>query len=100
MVIARPTPAPIFKASRRERSPKCLAMGSPESSSLDDRRVPFAGQVHRSSGNPSRPLSPVAFAVRVVYSPLIQRGKGMLDPEGGVVRGTLDVLILKALSWG
>ena len=24
----------------------------------------------------------------------------MLDPEGGVVRGTLDVLILKALSWG
>lgn len=24
----------------------------------------------------------------------------MLDSEGGVVRGTLDVLILKALSWG
>ncbi|CAG0984855.1 hypothetical protein ARNL5_02780 [Anaerolineae bacterium] len=24
----------------------------------------------------------------------------MLDPEGGLVRGTLDVLILKALSWG
>ena len=24
----------------------------------------------------------------------------MLDPEGGVVRGTLDVLVLKALSWG
>ncbi|HVZ48909.1 MAG TPA: PadR family transcriptional regulator [Gemmatimonadaceae bacterium] len=24
----------------------------------------------------------------------------MLDTEGGVVRGTLDVLILKALSWG
>ena len=24
----------------------------------------------------------------------------MLDPDGGVVRGTLDVLILKALSWG
>ena len=24
----------------------------------------------------------------------------MVDPEGGIVRGTLDVLILKALSWG
>jgi PadR family transcriptional regulator, regulatory protein PadR len=24
----------------------------------------------------------------------------MLDPDGGIVRGTLDVLILKALSWG
>jgi transcriptional regulator len=24
----------------------------------------------------------------------------MLDSDGGVVRGTLDVLILKALSWG
>jgi transcriptional regulator len=24
----------------------------------------------------------------------------MLNPEGGLVRGTLDVLILKALSWG
>ena len=24
----------------------------------------------------------------------------MLDPEGGLVRGTLDVLILKAVSWG
>jgi PadR family transcriptional regulator len=24
----------------------------------------------------------------------------MLDPEGGLVRGTLDLLILKALSWG
>ena len=24
----------------------------------------------------------------------------MIDPEGGLVRGTLDVLILKALSWG
>ena len=24
----------------------------------------------------------------------------MLDPDGGLVRGTLDVLILKALSWG
>ena len=24
----------------------------------------------------------------------------MLDPDGGVLRGTLDVLILKALSWG
>jgi PadR family transcriptional regulator len=23
----------------------------------------------------------------------------MLDPDGGVVRGTLDVLILKSLSW-
>lgn len=24
----------------------------------------------------------------------------MLNPDGGLVRGTLDVLILKALSWG
>jgi len=24
----------------------------------------------------------------------------MLDPEGGLLRGTLDVLILKALTWG
>ena len=24
----------------------------------------------------------------------------MLDPDGGLVRGTLDVLVLKALSWG
>jgi transcriptional regulator len=24
----------------------------------------------------------------------------MLDPEGGLLRGTLDVLILKAVSWG
>lgn len=24
----------------------------------------------------------------------------MLEPEGGLLRGTLDVLILKALSWG
>jgi PadR family transcriptional regulator len=24
----------------------------------------------------------------------------MLDPEGGLVRGTLDVLVLKALTWG
>jgi PadR family transcriptional regulator len=24
----------------------------------------------------------------------------MLDPQGGLLRGTLDVLILKALSWG
>ena len=24
----------------------------------------------------------------------------MLDPDGGLLRGTLDVLILKALSWG
>jgi transcriptional regulator len=24
----------------------------------------------------------------------------MLEPDGGLVRGTLDVLILKALSWG
>jgi transcriptional regulator len=24
----------------------------------------------------------------------------MLDPDGGLVRGTLDVLILKAISWG
>lgn len=24
----------------------------------------------------------------------------MLDPDGGLVRGTLDVLILKAVSWG
>ena len=24
----------------------------------------------------------------------------MLDPEGGLLRGTLDVLILKSLSWG
>jgi transcriptional regulator len=24
----------------------------------------------------------------------------MLNPEGGLVRGTLDVLVLKALSWG
>jgi len=24
----------------------------------------------------------------------------MLDPNGGLVRGTLDVLVLKALSWG
>ena len=24
----------------------------------------------------------------------------MIEPEGGLVRGTLDVLILKALSWG
>ena len=24
----------------------------------------------------------------------------MLDKDGGLVRGTLDVLILKALSWG
>ena len=24
----------------------------------------------------------------------------MLDPDGGVVRGTLDVPILKAVSWG
>ncbi|MEP6571498.1 MAG: PadR family transcriptional regulator [Gemmatimonadota bacterium] len=24
----------------------------------------------------------------------------MIDPEGGLLRGTLDVLILKSLSWG
>src|SRR5437762_9999874 len=24
----------------------------------------------------------------------------MLDPDGGLIRGTLDVLVLKALSWG
>jgi PadR family transcriptional regulator, regulatory protein PadR len=24
----------------------------------------------------------------------------MLDPDGGLLRGTLDILILKALSWG
>jgi transcriptional regulator len=24
----------------------------------------------------------------------------MLEPEGGLVRGTLDVLVLKSLSWG
>jgi transcriptional regulator len=24
----------------------------------------------------------------------------MLDPDGGLVRGTLDILVLKALSWG
>jgi PadR family transcriptional regulator len=24
----------------------------------------------------------------------------MVDPDGGLLRGTLDVLILKALSWG
>ena len=24
----------------------------------------------------------------------------MLDPDGGLLRGTLDVLILKALTWG
>jgi transcriptional regulator len=24
----------------------------------------------------------------------------MVDPEGGLLRGTLDVLILKAVSWG
>ncbi|HVT40930.1 MAG TPA: PadR family transcriptional regulator [Gemmatimonadaceae bacterium] len=24
----------------------------------------------------------------------------MLDPDGGLLRGTLDVLVLKALSWG
>ena len=24
----------------------------------------------------------------------------MLDPEGGLLRGTLDVLVLKSLSWG
>ena len=24
----------------------------------------------------------------------------MLDPDGGLVRGTLDLLILKAISWG
>ena len=24
----------------------------------------------------------------------------MLDPDGGLLRGTLDVLILKAVSWG
>ena len=24
----------------------------------------------------------------------------MLDPDGGLLRGTLDVLILKAISWG
>ena len=24
----------------------------------------------------------------------------MLDPDGGLVRGTLDLLILKAVSWG
>ena len=24
----------------------------------------------------------------------------MLDPDGGLLRGTLDVLILKSLSWG
>ena len=24
----------------------------------------------------------------------------MLDPDGGLVRGTLDVLVLKSLSWG
>ncbi len=24
----------------------------------------------------------------------------MLDPDGGLIRGTLDVLILKSLSWG
>jgi transcriptional regulator len=24
----------------------------------------------------------------------------MLEPEGGLIRGTLDVLILKAVSWG
>jgi transcriptional regulator len=24
----------------------------------------------------------------------------MLNPDGGLVRGTLDVLVLKALSWG
>lgn len=24
----------------------------------------------------------------------------MLDPDGGLLRGTLDLLILKALSWG
>lgn len=24
----------------------------------------------------------------------------MLDPEGGLLRGTLDLLVLKALSWG
>src|SRR5690242_9090583 len=36
-----------------------------------------------------------------VYVPLSFRGgTAMLDSEGGVVRGTLDVLILKALSWG
>jgi PadR family transcriptional regulator len=27
-------------------------------------------------------------------------GRPMLDPDGGLLRGTLDVLILKALSWG
>src|SRR5687768_13253603 len=27
-------------------------------------------------------------------------GSPMLDPDGGLLRGTLDVLILKALSWG
>ena len=24
----------------------------------------------------------------------------MLDPDGGLLRGTLDLLILKAVSWG
>ena len=24
----------------------------------------------------------------------------MVDPEGGLIRGTLDVLVLKAVSWG
>src|SRR5829696_3299130 len=27
-------------------------------------------------------------------------GNPMLHPDGGLLRGTLDVLILKALSWG
>src|SRR5262249_28338595 len=32
--------------------------------------------------------------------PSHSEGNAMLDPDGGLLRGTLDLLILKALSWG
>jgi PadR family transcriptional regulator len=48
------------------------------------------------------PAQRICFRRTTLYLPLYIRWDepDMLDPDGGLLRGTLDVLILKALSWG
>jgi PadR family transcriptional regulator PadR len=62
--------------------------------------MPRATRDARRAGTSTSPKrSLVAIAGSTIYLPLSLKGERMLDPEG-LLRGTLDVLILKSVSWG
>src|SRR5258705_11408416 len=91
-----------MRGRRNQRAPQERSVGAQRRSESDEEHsVVRVGAPSSAARTRERCLaSDLPIPASITIFPLTKRGRPVLEQDGGLVKGTLDVLILKAVSWG